>query len=157
LHQRLAAGMAPEHLIAHRTSGSTGIPLSVYFTPQEEAFHALLTLRAEMEVGVKLTDHLAMIERLVLEHHRRWFEKLGILRKSVLNALDDVSSQLAQLRRLRPDGVVSFASHLRLLAQAARAQAIEDLRFRWVFANSSPLFEEARELIGLTCTSGASL
>jgi phenylacetate-CoA ligase len=148
--QRLAAGTVPDRLIARRTSGSTGIPLFIYFTPRELAWHALLTLRAELEVGLRFTDHLTMIDPPGFEHQPRWFEKFGILRKSFVNAFDDVATQLGQLRRLRSDGVVSWASHLRLLAQAAHALGMDDLRFRWAFAHSGPVFDEARELIAKT-------
>jgi phenylacetate-CoA ligase len=146
--ERLAAGSERERLIVRRTSGSTGIPLSVYFTPQELALHALLTLRSEVEVGVGLTDHLAMMGPPGQEYGANWLASVGVLRKTFVNVLEDVTTRVSHFRRLRPDALVGAASQIRLLAQGMRDQSILDVRIDRVFAHSGPLFDEARALIG---------
>jgi phenylacetate-CoA ligase len=144
---RIASNMMQRGLLSQRTGGSTGIPLDVYFTAEEYDYHALLTLRSELEVGVSLQHHAVIIDAVSPNHQVRWFERLGILRKSFIDLWMPLPSQVAQLRRMRPSVLIGYATHVRLLAQYARANGIRDVQFEYVFTTSEPLTEESRALI----------
>lgn len=146
-NDRLAENVLKVRLLSRRTSGSTGIPLEVHLTEEEYAVHALLTLRSELEVGVHLRHHITIVDSLYPDLRPRWFERLGILRKSYVDLWATLPDQIAQLRLLRPDVLISYATHLRLLAEYARTNGITDLRFDTVFTTSEPAPEEARALI----------
>ena len=130
-------------MVRRHTSGSTGIPLEVFYTPDEVAFHSLLTLRSEWEVGVRPWHHVAVVDQQLDRSRYRWIERMGLLRKSYVGLQATPREQIARLRQLRADVLIGWGNALLVLAREARG--VGGLTFKYVFSTSTPLPDAARD------------
>ena len=134
--------------ISVSTSGTTGIPIAVLFSHQESWFKSLITIRAYMETGYRLTDRQAVISRRRDEEENRWwFQKWGIFRKYHLCVFDDLDTQLDALVSTRPQHIHGYASGLRCLAEALTERGITDVRPRVVCSGAEVLDAATRQTI----------
>lgn len=151
-------GLAPEQLTARgydlgkcvvkHTSGSTGHPLKIFFSPEERDFQILLNLRILMENGLGLGDRTVYI----INPHRfpkskYWFQQLGILRREYLSVFDFPRKHLDYLKRRRPEIIYGYPSNLTLLALAMREEGNAGIRPKAVFSVAEALEPKARETI----------
>ena len=73
----LADGYSPDRLIHRTTSGSSGSPLNVYYTPDDRIYRTLVHLRALHLNGVRLRDRVAQITYREDPGFRYIFQKAG--------------------------------------------------------------------------------
>jgi phenylacetate-coenzyme A ligase PaaK-like adenylate-forming protein len=128
----VARGVAPTRLIAYRTSGSTGEPLTVRRTWLEERLNSAFRLRAFRDFGVRSRDmrvRLWVGGGIVASHDwRNWdglqraLRSLGLYRKAEVDYRIPDLELLDRLAALRPDVLVGSPS---VLARTARAMTRE--------------------------------
>ena len=130
------------------TSGTTGMPIQILFSRQEHWLKSLVTIRAYMETGYRLTDRQAVVSRRRDEEENRWwFQGWGIFRKHHVCVFDDLDTQLAKLLNARPQHIHGYPSALKFLAQALNERSITDVRPRVVCTGAEVLDTETRETI----------
>lgn len=140
-------------LLSARTSGTTGTPLQIYFTPEfeaaEEAFLARQWLWANCPLAarrVKLREDVVVVG----EHPRRpyrWNLALRELRTSSFHlSPDTVAAYVAAIRRFRPLALVGWPSTAGTLATLMHEQGLE-CRIPFVFTSSENLSRSRRELL----------
>ena len=128
------------------TSGSSGMPLTVYRRRNEDDFLDTVWARASLEDGQRIWDKIA-------EYHfyhpipRRWFEHLGIWSRTILSVLDDVNKQIETLRQVKPDIMRGNPLDLVNTVIGLREAKIEDVNPRLVFSTGSLLDQQSRALI----------
>ena len=110
LNRLLAQGFAPEKLLRKRTSGTSGSPLTVYFTPENRVYRTLLHLRILFFNGMKLMDQMAQIsDNRDFPEYRYLFQKLGFLPKEFVYAADPPEKQLELLKQINPSVIYGYS------------------------------------------------
>ena len=105
-----------DHCLSLRTSGSTGMPLDIFWNVEAMFFEWLLYLRMYFENGGRLLDKELRITAPRKFSATKWFQSLGVLRKRCMSIFDDTDVQLKAILGFQPDIVRSYASTLKDLA-----------------------------------------
>lgn len=145
---------SPEDLVARNvdlsecvrasTSGSTGLPLSVFCSESEEDFRRALWDRALLENGLRITDKVAMIK------NPHFFDKnkglFRLLRRKYISVFEDLDRMSQILEDYEPDVIRGYPSSLAMLADASRKRGGK-IRPRLVFTGSELLHAKSRKEI----------
>lgn len=144
----VARGFSVEKLKKYRTSGSTGIPLSVVLDRNAEDYRAALFGRPFLECGLKLRDKMVeIIDPRNLPKRKKWYQNLGLLRRFYVSASQDVRCQLPLITAYDPDAIFGYPSWLCLLARLVHRSRDEQQSPRLVFSTGEILTEEQRRII----------
>ncbi|RJP79144.1 MAG: phenylacetate--CoA ligase family protein [Candidatus Zixiibacteriota bacterium] len=136
----IARGYHREALIRRRTSGSTGSPLNVYYTPEDRIYRTLIHLRILFHNGMGWRDLMAHISDSRHATDERYsFQKLGFLPKEFVYAADSPEDQLQALEAVRPAVIYGYASSLALLAGEVEKRGGSPLRPRRIFTTGELL------------------
>ena len=125
------------------TSGSTGKPLFLNITQAEDEFRKAKLLRAHIVLGQKPRDRWVIITS---PHH--FGSTTGIQRfvnffvPRSASVFDDVSTQLSNIRQLRPDVLDGYSSSLYILAKEMEGKTISGIHPKFLIGGA--------ELIDLT-------
>ena len=128
------------------TSGSSGIPLTVYRTARDCDFYDMVWARTFLENGLRLRDKIADLYYYDFPP-KRWFERLGIWRKTIISVMDDPRKQIETLRRVRPDVMRGDPFALVNLASVVQQMGIDGINPRVVFTMANLLDQQSRGLI----------
>ncbi len=132
------------HLIA--TSGSSGKPMSFFINNDYDQFRKAQSIRPYLSNGRKLTDHVMRFsERSDVQ--QMWFQKIGLLRESFVLANSDLSTQVENFIKLKPDIIQGYGSELMLLAKEILNKGLSIQSPKIVFTDSELLTPDSRELI----------
>ena len=137
-----------EKLVRKRTSGSSGSPLNVYYTPEDRIYRTLLHLRILFHNGMRWRDQMAHISDS--RHAADWrygFQKLGFLPKEFVYAADSTQRQLEALTAINPAVIYSYASSMALLASEAESRGASPIHPKLIFTTGELLTENDRERI----------
>lgn len=164
--EKEAVRRLPRHFLAEdlqrtrlgetHTSGSTGTPLTLWNTRQDEqAWYALFEARCRHWYGVSRRDRWAILGgQLVTPVSCRkppfwvWNAGLSQLYMSTYHLAPDlIRHYLEALARYRVRYVLGYPSALHLLAQTALEERRRDLKLRVVIANAEPLYDYQRSVI----------
>ena len=131
-----------ESLLRFRTSGSTGLALETYSTPQERAYRLALYRLRFIEAGFGPFDLMA---RVVYKPTDTVFSgKFGIYRTKFISMFQDDEKILKALCRLKPHIIRSYPGTLAILAKANLELG---LRIPKAFSSAAVLSDNARKLI----------
>lgn len=148
IDQIVAQGAHLERCLERRTSGSTGMPLTIYVTPEEKLFQTLISLRILRENDLRFSDRLAYIgDPRHFVSQNRWFQRLGILRRINISVFEDPEEQVRVLQKSKPNVLYGYASSLTLLAEALKAAQVAFPLPKLVFSTAEPLTSRGRYLI----------
>jgi phenylacetate-CoA ligase len=127
------------------TSGTTGIPLRSYFTPEDAVIRNLSWIRSYLHCGVSPFFRTAVfVGGSEAKAERAWYELLGLWRRRPLSSGDTPDSWVRTLRRWRPQVLQGYVMTLRLLADHIRENDVRDIRPRVVLHSSAFLDEPSR-------------
>lgn len=122
----LAKNVNVRKIIAKRTSGSTGIPLKIFFDKKARNYDAASWIRAYLTNGVKPWDKFA----LVVDPHsasqkQPLYNRFGILRREYITIFDDVETQIRKLQLIKPNVIQGYPSVLALLAREVKKECLK--------------------------------
>lgn len=127
-----------------KTSGSTGLPLTVMGDGVTRDFRDALWTRALLENGLRLRDR-----KVTIGDPHYYVENRGLLRllrRKYISVFDDVKRQLGLLEDYRPDVIKGYPSCLTMLADACR-RTESFVKPRLVFTVGELLEKWCRKLI----------
>jgi len=134
--------------VRKRTSGSQGIPLTIYYHKKDKNFLDMVWARARLENGQRLIDKRVSIRN---PHYfptkKRWYEHFSIWRRVNISCFDDVENQLKILEKVNPEVITSYPSSLKLLAMALEEQKNRKINSRLIFTSTELLNAYARRFI----------
>jgi phenylacetate-CoA ligase len=142
----VARGINPQRLVVHRTSGSSGQPLSIRRTAFEDRMLQAYRLKVLFHLGLRLRDRRAAVvtQRLF---GPALYNRLGILRYEEIHCLLSPQRILARLRDIRPDVLRGFAGTLSWLTTQMSEGDRQTIRPRFVTTDSELLTSDMRERI----------
>jgi phenylacetate-CoA ligase len=130
-----------------RTSGSTGIPLTVVYDEAAEDFEKATALRPNLCCGQGLFDKWIV---LTSPHHikdkKRWFQEFGLFNPISISMFSDFKEQISKIEQIKPDIIDGYSSAIYLLAQEVK-KSHTDINPRIVFGTAEFLTEEMRDVI----------
>jgi phenylacetate-CoA ligase len=144
----LARNVDLDRCISDVTSGSTGIPLRVYFTPEDYMHRSLIFIRTFMETGYRLTHRQAIVcDTRFLSNKEYWFQRLGIFRKKYVPVQLDMEKQLAILKSFKPNYIHGYPLSLAEIAYEMLNKGIKDITPRMVCTGAELVSKKTREII----------
>ena len=133
--------------IKYRSSGSTGIPLELWYTPAERLRMGHTVTRELLFSGLKPYHRLVNItEPRHSSLKNRWYHRLGFMSEQFLSVYDQSQLNLSRLAELRPDAIIGFPSVLMLIGLEME-KARKPLRPKLMFTLAEVLTPEDRTVL----------
>jgi phenylacetate-CoA ligase len=119
--EKVAGGTDLSSCRASSTSGTTGIPLTAYFSAGDMTLINLSWARAFLSCGVKPWHKTAaFIGQPQVNRNRSWYERFGMWRRYEISTWTAPEDWVESLRRIRPQVLTGYVMTLKLLAEELR-------------------------------------
>jgi len=129
------------------TSGSTGIPLTVFLDRQALEVEMALLGRTYFEDGLRLSDKMVRIaDPEDFPNRQHLYERFGILPTKYISIFDNTKRQVSIIEKYRPDVLRGYVSCVEVLADFCRENG-KNINLRLVFTGAELLDKNARQLI----------
>ena len=129
------------------TSGSTGIPLTVFADRKAIDVQNAVYVRTLFQTGWRFSDKtLIVTDPRHFPRKKHLYQKFGLLREKHVSIFDDAEKQAAIIERYRPSVIKGYPSSLTLLAYAYKKKGL-DLRPRLILTTAELLDSTTRRLI----------
>ncbi len=130
------------------TSGSTSIPLKVYYNWQDARMIGIALVRNLMSCGVKPWYKIAELSGFAeLPYKRRFFDRLGIWRCWKISAWEEPQNWIEKIQKWNPQVIYGYVLTLKLLARTILNNDIKDINPQIVISTSGVLDEASRNLM----------
>jgi phenylacetate-CoA ligase len=128
------------------TSGTTGIPISVYCEKE-----AMLTMYLgiyvwQLNCGDKVTDKHVVLGGSMFTPPRP-IQKIGIFRTKNISPFDEIETQIVQIKNFNPKTMVTSPSCVVGLCKEIRERNIQGINPRLVFTGGELLNEHVRNFV----------
>jgi len=135
--------------VEHKTSGSTGIRLSLSFSMEDALYNRGTYERARIENGFRiLRDVLLYIGNpSIIPNKKKWYEHFEIRRKEGLSVFEPLEIQIKKLEKVKPDALWGYPSSIKLLAKVIQEKEIKGISPRLIFTASELLDPKTRNFI----------
>ncbi len=149
LGEKLAAGYRPGDCRTFVTSGTTGRPLSVFYSRRDWTLVNFGEARAFFAMGMKPWHRMACFVGKTPrpDDDRKWYERLGIWRGRDISSWDEPRSWVEALRRWRPQAVIGYVMTLKILAEAVRDLGRGDWAPKVIISGSGVLDDFTRRFL----------
>jgi phenylacetate-CoA ligase len=148
LEEILARNVDVNRCLSDVTSGSTGIPLRVYFTPEDYLYRSLIFIRTFMETGYRLTHRQAIVcDTRFVNNRKYWFQRIGVFRKKYIPVQIDLQQQIEMLREYNPHYIHGYPRSLELIAQEMQKRGIDSLSPVMVCTGAELVSKRTKETI----------
>ncbi|MBM3814724.1 MAG: phenylacetate--CoA ligase family protein [Acidimicrobiia bacterium] len=140
----VARGYDPRRLITHRSSGTTGEPMTMRRTWFEERLLHVFRLWVQMSEGLRPTDARAAIalHRWIdpkLRDRHKWPERFGLFVRYALSCEIAPEELLEQLLRLRPEVLQGYPNQIAAVGLAAKRSGTTGLKPRLILSGGETL------------------
>ncbi len=142
LAPRLDHRVTPDDLVVHRTSGSTGQPLTIHRSWGEERIYGAYRWAVLRQYGYRTTDRHAELEELQPQDNgdSRWLHRAamaaGLFRQRRIQALQEPDAICRQLAEWRPDVLTGYSGVVSRVAEAVASEGFEIPAPRFVACHS---------------------
>jgi phenylacetate-CoA ligase len=144
----LSRSADPARFRESRSSGSTGVPLSIFHRRKDLTITNFGFLRMLRAHGYKpWYKKVEFTGSRNVPKYRSWYEYLGFLRRKVLSDATDPSQWIQELRTWRPEVIMGYVMMLRQLAKTMGEQGIDWIKPRLVFSTSATLDQTTRSAL----------
>ena len=145
----LSRKVTAKNCVLHQTSGSTGIPLKIYFTKKDNTVADISYERVRRENGYNPFKDvfLEITGSSFLPSDRMWYHKLFLRRWYKLNILQPVSTQVSGIQKINPDVIWGYPSAIQSICNSLKLQGIHGINPKIVFTASEILSDQTRQFI----------
>jgi len=134
--------------ICSRTSGTLGIPLTLYYRKEDHDILDFVWARAKGANGQRLVDRVVSIkESTYSPSPRSWYEHLGIWKKTFVSDSLGVEEQLDLIEGAKAQVLSGYPSSLKLLAHGLEGQRHRRIKPRLIFTMAELLDPPSRRVI----------
>jgi phenylacetate-CoA ligase len=130
-----------------KTSGSTGIPLTVYYSEKDDDYEKAIALRPNLSCGQKIRDKWVVITSPDHIAPKKWFQRLRIFAPEFISLFDNVKKQISILEKFNPDVLDGYASSIFLLAKELEETENNKIRPKIIFTTAELLTNDIRKYI----------
>ena len=131
--------------IRYSSSGSTGIPLELWYHPAERRRMDFTVTREFRYHGLKLWHRMANItEPRHFSQKNLWYHHLGLMDEKFLSVFDNSEINLNKLRDINPHILIGFPSVLMIIGREMVLEDSPPLRPRLLFTLAEVLTSEYR-------------
>jgi len=133
--------------IQYRSSGSTGIPLELWYTPAERLQMGHTVTRELLFNG--LLPHYRLVNITEPRHSSpksKWYHRLGLMNEQFLSVYDQSRLNLAKLLEFQPQAIIGFPSVLMLIGREMEKVG-KPLRPKLLFTLAEVLTAQDRVLL----------
>jgi phenylacetate-CoA ligase len=132
----------------YRSSGSTGIPLELFYHPAERLRMGYTVTRELIYNGLRPWHRLVNItEPRHTSPKDRWYHRLGFMNEKFLSVYESSALNLKLLRVIQPHALIGFPSVLMLLGQQMPLDEGLVLKPRLLFTIAEVLSPEDRKIL----------
>jgi phenylacetate-CoA ligase len=147
----VAAGLDPNKLVLHSTSGSSGEPLRIWRTSFEEYLLRACRIRIEFAAGLRPADRWVAVGFVRRPPRTPPFHsRLGILHREQVDCLLPAEEMLSQIRALNPHVLGGYAGSIANLTGAMTEEDRARIRPRLILIGAETLTPHMRERISRT-------
>ncbi len=133
-------------LIHYRSSGSTGIPLDLWYHPSERLRMGFTVTRELLFNGHKPWHSIVNVtEPRHSSPKNRWYHRLGLMKERFLSVYDNTELNLDRLAEIQPELLIGFPSVLLLIGEQLQNTGRLSWRPRLLFTLAEVLTQSYRE------------
>jgi phenylacetate-CoA ligase len=144
LSERLSEDFSSDQLEHVYTSGSTGIPMQIAFSPQEGARRRACLLHTLIELGLSPFDRRVTIKRAAKRFNQNpILERLVQLRWRMCL----LENAIETCHRFRPQVIVGMPAMLHLFTLQVRKQGVNRIHPRLIITSGEMLLPDTRKLL----------
>jgi phenylacetate-CoA ligase len=99
------------------TSGSTGVPLTLFLDSFTAALEGAVWTRTFLENGLKVRDKMAVIADPRIFPKKSFVQRFGLMSRKYLSIFDSAERQFKALQAYKPDAIKGYLSSLFILAE----------------------------------------
>jgi len=130
----IARGNQRAQLVSKRTSGSSGFPLIIYYTPEDRIYRTILHLRILFANGMGFRDRMVQIcDKRHVPDFRYKFQKFGFLPKDFVYCADRADHLIDALTAINPTVIYSYTSSLALIANEVKERGTCPIQPKLIF------------------------
>ena len=137
INERLSSTCRPECLSSHRTGGSTGKPLEIFYENSLENLRAASLYRMYLTNGFRPTDKIANLAFHPVPS--KLIHKFGVIKRVNVPFAMSLRGQIELLITERPQVLEGYPSRLSILAKEILKNNIKEIKPRLIFTNSETL------------------
>ncbi|MBN1939642.1 MAG: phenylacetate--CoA ligase family protein [Candidatus Aminicenantes bacterium] len=128
------------------TSGTSGRPLTVYFTRRDFAVRNLNCARTYVAAGARPWDKIGLISGdLVVNNRKTLRQRAGLWRRHEVSSWLGPDVWIEEMLREKPDVLIGRVTTLSILGQALKDRGIDGLRPRLIISSAETLDPASRE------------
>jgi phenylacetate-CoA ligase len=140
--------LSPWSLKKASTSGSTGLPLTIYLSEKEDEFRKAKHLRANIALGQKMRDRWVAITGPQHFSEITGFQRLlNVYAVIPVSVFDSVAEQAKEVKYLHPDILDGYSSSLFLLAKEIERNRMELVDLKFVIGGSELIDDSQRKYV----------
>lgn len=135
--------------IRYSTSGTTGQPLAIYLSKDEEIAQGMLYLRMLFANGYKINHKLAIVTNpqfIKRKYRKNFYQRLGFLNKEYLSIFSEPGENLKRLMEIKPDIIMGYTPVIKAIASKIREENLK-IKPYLVLCTADFLSREDRSLI----------
>ncbi len=134
--------------IKYHSSGSTGIPLELWYHPGERQRMGFTVTREFLHNGLKPWHRMVNVtEPRHSAPKNRWYHRLGVMNEQFLSVYDQSNLNLARLKEIKPHLLIGFPSVLMVIGQEMKRRSEKPLRPKLLFTLAEVLTEQDRQFL----------
>lgn len=140
LEEKMARGIDPERCVPSVTSGSTGIPLEMYFTPSDKTLMNLSWARAFLSSGMKPWYKMISFTGEQDEKNKKsWYEYLGLWRNKEITVWKKPEEWIKEIQEWKPQVLVGYVMTLKILGEVIQENQIQGILPKLIVHSSAVL------------------
>jgi phenylacetate-CoA ligase len=146
--ERVSGEFDIKRLKVVRTGGSTGKPLTIFLTREEDDWRKAIYMRANIMCGQRPRDRWVAI---TAPHHfgdvTGLQRRFGLFAQTCLSVFDDFNKHIEFIRNFKPDILDGYSGALVLLAREVKKRGLYDIRPKVVFGNADLMDNTSRKIL----------
>jgi phenylacetate-CoA ligase len=128
------------------TSGSSGVPLTIYFDNDAFDYLEAVYLRAFLAVGYRPWYRFAYFWYPPFKK-MKFYEHFGIMKKSYVLTAANEERQLSELVKINPEAIYAFPSTLFLVAKLMKQRGVDSVRPKLIISHAELLTEGVKKVL----------
>lgn len=144
--ENITTSAVNQELVRTRTSGSSGILLSVYQTKREIAHRVAVITRGNLAAGVRWRDKKLII-RNPRTSRKTLSQRLGFFPEKAVNVFAELQDQISALYSYRPDVLGGYPSSLEAIARNMGESKRRQFQLRLIICGGELLLPGTRQVL----------